>query len=288
MNKKLTKAYAKWLFNQTYGKTMQYDNSTTTHLAYYEQGSGTPVLLVHGYPFNSLIWNRTSTLLASSGWRVIAPDLRGFRQSPPSDDRQVMTMECFADDLHLLLQTIGITEKVCVVGLSMGGYIAMQFARKYADQLSGVVLCSTKTVADTPQIAENRRKQAAALRDGSLTLADIADTMIPKLFSTATQAQNPGLLVELRNIIIESQHVQGVAAATLGMAERLDTTEVLRQLNTPVLVVCGAEDQFSPPSEMRGLAERAKQGAYIEIPEAGHLPPMEQPERFVATFERLR
>jgi len=267
---------------------MQHDNSTIPCLTYHEQGSGMPVLLIHGYPFNSLVWNRTSTLLASSSWRVIAPDLRGFRQSPPSDDQQVTTMECFADDLYLLLQTIGITEKVCIVGLSMGGYIAMQFARKYEDRLSGIILCGTKTVADTPQIAENRRKQATALLDGSLMLADVADTMIPKLFAAVTHERKPELIAELRSIIIESQHIQGVAAAALGMAERPDTTEVLQQLNVPVLAVCGAEDQFSPPSEMSRLAERAKQGTYIEIPDAGHLLPMEQPERFVATFETFR
>lgn len=219
---------------------------------------------------------------------MIAPDLRGFRQSPPSDVRQTTTMECFADDLHLLMQKVGASEKICVVGLSMGGYIAMQFARKYATELSGIVLCGTKTIADTSQIAENRRKQAAALLDGSLSLADIADTMIPKLFSTATCEQKPELFAELKKIIVESQHVQGVAAAALGMAERPDTTEVLQRLDVPVLAVCGTEDQFSPPSEMRGLAETAKRGVYIEIPEAGHLPPMEQPERFVAVFEKFR
>ena len=253
----------------------------TACLAYHEQGSGTPVVLVHGYPFNSLIWNRASRLLASRNCRVIAPDLRGFRQSLPSDPRQVTTMESFADDLYVLLQKIGITEKILLAGLSMGGYVAMQFARKYAEQLSGIVLCGTKTIADSPQMAENRRKQAAALRDGSLSLADIADTMIPRLFAAATQERKPELLSELRNIIIESRHVQGVATAVLGMAERQDTTEVLQHLDVPVLVVCGAEDQFSPPSEMRQLAEIAKNGTYIEIPEAGHLPPMEQPELFV-------
>ena len=256
-------------------------------LAYHEQGAGTPVLLVHGYPFNSLIWSRTGDLLASKGRRVIAPDLRGFRQSPPTGTDLVTTMECFADDLFLLLQKIGITEKVLIVGLSMGGYISMQFARKYADWLSGIVLCGTKTVADPPQVAENRRKQATALLDGSLSLADVADTMIPKLFSAATQERKPELLAELRNIIIESQHIHGVAAATLGMAERSDTTEVLRQLDIPVLAVCGTEDQFSPPSEMHWLAEVAKQGTFIEIPEAGHLPPMEQPEHFATVFEKL-
>jgi len=267
---------------------MKHCNFGNTHSAYYEYGVGTPVLLVHGYPFNSLIWRQTSHLLASNNWQVIAPDLRGFRQSPPSDARKITTMESFADDLQLLLEKIGVTEKICVVGLSMGGYITLQFAKKYADRLSSIVLCDTKTAADTPQIAENRRKQAAALLDGSLTLADVADAMIPKLFSTATREQKPELLTELKSIIIESQHVQGVAAATLGMADRPDTTDVLRQLEIPVLVVCGAEDQFSPPSEMRGLADIAKHGMYIEIPDAGHLSPMEQPERFADVFEVLR
>jgi len=260
---------------------MKQNDLENTSLAYQEQGSGVPILLVHGYPFNSQIWNRASALFSSRGWRVIAPDLRGFRQSPLFDARKVTTMECFADDLHLLLREIGITEKVFVAGLSMGGYVTMQFARKYADQLAGIVLCGTKTTADSPQIAENRRKQATALLDGSLSLAGIADTMIPKLFSTSTQQHKPELLTELRNIIIESQHVQGVAAATLGMAERLDTTDVLRQLDVPVLVICGTEDQFTPPTEMRGLAEMAKKGRFVEIPEAGHLVPMEQPELLV-------
>ena len=256
-------------------------------LAYHERGSGVPLLLVHGYPFNSLIWNRTSPLLASSGYRVIAPDLRGFRQSPPMETAPMTTMERFADDLFCLLQKIGVTEKIVIVGLSMGGYIAMQFASKYAEHLSGIVLCGTKTVADPPQVADNRRKQAAGLLDGSLSLADIADTMTPKLFSTTTREHKPELLSELRNIIIESQHVQGVAAATLGMAERSDTTEVLRRLDIPVLAICGAEDQFSPPSEMRMLAEAAKRGTFIEISESGHLPPMEQPGLFVEAFKHL-
>ena len=266
---------------------MKYCDLGSIRLAYHEQGSGMPILLVHGYPFNSLIWRRTSDLLVSRDWRMIVPDLRGFRQSPPPDDRQVTTMECFADDLDLLLQKIGITEKILIVGLSMGGYITMQFAQKHADRLLGIILSGTKTVADTPQIVKNRWKQAAALLDRSLTLADVADAMIPKLFATATREQKPELLAELKNIIIESQHVQGVAAATLGMAARPDTTEVLRQLDVPVLVVCGTEDQFSPPLEMRGLAEIAKRGTFVEIPEAGHLVPMEQPESFVAAFEKF-
>jgi pimeloyl-ACP methyl ester carboxylesterase len=267
---------------------MKQCNLETGCLAYHEQGLGTPVLLVHGYPFNSQIWNRASHLLASRNHRVIAPDLRGFRQSPPAEGQQITTMESVADDLQELLHKIGITEKVFLVGLSMGGYVVMQFARKYAEQLRGVVLCSTKTIADSPEMAENRRKQATALLDGSLSLVDVADVMIPKLFSASTRKRKPELLSELRNIIIESRYIRGAAMAALGMAERPDTTEVLQRLDIPVLVICGAEDQFSPPSEMSGLADAAQCGTFIEIPDSGHLSPMEQPELFVDAFGAFR
>lgn len=263
---------------------MGHDNETTWGVW---GDTGKPILLIHGYPFNSQIWNRTSSLLVSQGWKVMAPDLRGFRKNLLPDDQTITTMECFADDLFLLLQQWGVTEKIPIVGLSMGGYIAMQFARKYADHLSSLVLCGTKTTADPPSVAEDRRKQAAGMLDGTLTLADIADAMIPKLFSVTTHAQKPELISELRNIILESRQVQGIAAAAWGMAERQDTTEVLRQLQVPVLAVCGADDQFSPPSSMRPLAALAKQGTYCEIPEAGHLLPMEQPERFADVLNTL-
>ena len=274
--------YTTIVFLSSYGYN---GNIMENHLAFCEQGTGRPVLLVHGFPFTSQIWKRASNLLVSGGWRVIAPDLRGFGQSPLPDDKPVSTVERFADDLHILLTRIGITEKILIAGLSMGGYVTMQFAQKYAEQLAGIVLCGTKTVADTPQLAETRQKQAAALLDGSLSMSDIADTMVPKLFAKATQERKPELVAELRNIIESQPHIRGIAAAVLGMAARPDTTEVLRQLEVPVLAVCGAEDQFSPPSEMREIAKIAKQGTYIEIPEAGHLPPMEQPELFVAALD---
>ncbi|MDR2754903.1 MAG: alpha/beta hydrolase [Planctomycetaceae bacterium] len=249
-----------------------------------EQGTGQPILFIHGFPFNHTIWDRTCNILRND-FRVIAPDLRGLGQSELPDGWNITPMEQFADDLHFLLQTLGIGEKVIICGLSMGGYIVMQYARKYRNELAGLVLCNTKTVTDSPVVAENRRKQAAGLTDGTLELRSIADTMIPKLFAETTLKGKPEIVQELR-AVIESNRSFGVAAATLGMAERLDTTELLGELEIPVLVVCGSEDQFSPPSEMKPLAEKAKHGTFVEIPNAGHLPPLEQPELFTNTLKK--
>lgn len=248
-----------------------------------ESGEGFPVLFIHGFPFDHSIWSRVCSR-GIPGFRLIAPDLRGLGRSELPDGAGTTTMEQFADDLYALLEAMDLTEKVVVVGLSMGGYVAMQFARKYVDKLAGIVLCNTKTTTDPPEVAENRRIQAENLRTKPAFLPNylnvVADTMIPKLFAAKTQAERPEIVSELRSII-ESNNPLGAAAATLGMALRPDTTELLQQLDVPVLVVCGSEDQFSPPMEMRPLAGLAKRGRYVEIADAGHLPVMEQPEKFV-------
>ena len=268
-------------------------NDTT--LTVREQGSGTPVLFIHGYPFDHSMWNRvfdafdktathctsgeTGRQSAMKEYRLIAPDLRGLGSSGPTKSVGPTDMEQFADDLHALLDTMGIMEKIVVCGLSMGGYVAMQFVMKYGADVAGIVLSNTKTGADSPQIAENRHFQAENLLEKPDFLKSVADTMIPKMFSAKTLAEKPEVVREMR-VMIESNNPQGAAAATLGMARRPDTTKFLKQINVPVLVVCGSEDQFSPPNEMKPLAEIAQYGSYVEIPDTGHLPPMEQPEAF--------
>ncbi|MDR2439804.1 MAG: alpha/beta hydrolase [Planctomycetaceae bacterium] len=253
-----------------------------------ERGTGQLIVFVHGFPFDHTIWDRTCNVLQND-FRVIAPDLRGLGQSELPDGWNITPMEQFADDLHFLLPRLGIGEKrgekIVICGLSMGGYIVMQYARKYRNELAGLVLCNTKTITDSPAVAENRRKQAAGLIDGTLELRSIADAMIPKLFAETTSKEKPEIIQELR-AVIESNQPAGVAAAALGMAERLDTTELLGELEIPVLVICGSEDQFSPPSEMKPLAEKAKHGTFAEIPNTGHLPPLEQPELFANTLKK--
>jgi pimeloyl-ACP methyl ester carboxylesterase len=287
---------------------MKHYKINTINMFVEDQGTGQPILFIHGFPFDHTIWSRACNVL-STDFRVIASDLRGLGKSELPNDCEsngckpngckpngcepngrkpdswnITPMEQFADDLHILLQTLEISEKVILCGLSMGGYIVMQYAQKYGNELAGIVLCSTKTVADSPAVAENRRKQASGLKNGTLELRSIADAMIPKLFAEKTFRNKSEIVQELR-MVIESNNPYGVAAAALGMAERSDTTELLSELNIPVLVICGLEDQFSPPSEMKLIAQKAKRGKFVEIPNAGHLPPLEQPEQFAATLK---
>src|SRR5262245_11199854 len=99
----------------------------TVRLAFGEAGpaDGLPVVLLHGFPLDGRMWDATARVLAAAGFRAIVPDLRGHGRSPPGDGPS--TMESMADDAAALLDHLGVRRCV-LVGFSMGGYAAQQFA----------------------------------------------------------------------------------------------------------------------------------------------------------------
>lgn len=240
-----------------------------------DQGRGQPLLLVHGFPLDRTMWRAQVSELAKD-FRVIAPDLRGFGQSSPiTADDAVVTMAQFADDLAALLSALNIKEQVTFCGFSMGGYIAWQFAARHADQLGRLILCDTKAAADTKEAAEGRHKLAAkVLAEGSQVAAD---AMLPKLFSKRAIESKAACVEETRQTILRTSP-QAIAAALRGMAQREDFTAKLPAISIPTLVLCGAEDAISPPAEMRSIAAAIPRAEYAEIPAAGHMSPVEDPQ----------
>jgi pimeloyl-ACP methyl ester carboxylesterase len=234
-------------------------------------GTGRPLLLVHGFPLDHQMWaGQLSGPVGSH--RLIAPDLRGFGKS--SVTMGAVTMEQYADDLALLLDTLGVGEPVTFCGLSMGGYIAWQFAQKYRQRLARLVLCDTRSVADSQEAAEGRQKTAdKALQEGPEFLAD---SMLPKLFAPSSHAYVASTVAQTRQIILQTPR-EGIAAALRGMAVRPDVTALLPTLDVPTLVICGEHDAIAPPAEMRQIALAIPNATYVEIPAAGHMAPLEQP-----------
>jgi 3-oxoadipate enol-lactonase len=264
-----------------------------TQLSCVDRGQGLPLLLVHGFPFDHSMWAGQIDVL-SAHCRVIAPDLRGFGLSdtekgtgpicakhPPGHSGKLVqspflpvTMEQFADDLAAMLDALGVDEPIVYCGLSMGGYIAFQFCRKYAERLRGLILCDTRAAADTPEGAAARRAMAARVMvDGP---APLVEAMLPRLLAEATRRERPQLLDDMRAVMM-SASPHGIAAAALGMAERPDMTAALAQIRCPALVIVGEGDAVSPPAEMRGIAEAIPVATFVEIPAAGHMSPLENP-----------
>jgi pimeloyl-ACP methyl ester carboxylesterase len=254
-------------------------------MAFVEEGSGLPLLLVHGFPLDHSMWKYQIAEFARH-CRVIAPDLRGFggtsttsgaatpgTATPPTS----ASMEQMADDLAALLDALGVQEQILFCGLSMGGYIGWQFARKYESRLKALVACDTRAIADTPEQAASRRELAErVLREGP---APVAEAMLPKLFAGETQERRPDLVGATRDVIMRTRP-DGIAAALRGLAERPDVTEMLPKIEVATLVIVGEHDAISSPEEMEGIAECIPNAAWVVVPHAGHLSPLENPDVF--------
>jgi len=257
----------------------------------HDAGSGTPILFVHGFPLSHVMWHEQLSAL-SSEFRVIAPDLRGFGDSDVTAG--VVPMDTFADDLAAVLDQLQIsgTQKIVLCGLSMGGYIAWQFVKKYPDRLQGLVLCDTRALPDSSAGISSRRKLAATvLQHGT---EPVAAMMLPNLFSSVSNEQRQRA-VELTRDCLLNTSPQGIAAASLGMAARPDSTHDLPSIDIPALLIVGEQDHISPVEEMQTIASSMPNAQLVVIPDAGHLSPLENPQpvnqairNFVTSLESTR
>jgi 3-oxoadipate enol-lactonase len=237
------------------------------------------ILLVHGFPFNSAMW-APQLEDPPPRWRMIAPDLRGFGASEASANPQ--TVDEYAQDLAALLNHLQIREAV-LCGLSMGGYIIFAFLRRHLRMARGLVLCDTRAEADTAEAREGRKQ--LALRARQEGIGAVVETMLPRLLAPSS-FQTP---VETRvRQMIESSQTESIVSALRAIATRPDSTPLLRHLGVlPTQVIVGADDVITPVGEARLLA-RAIPGSFIEvIPDAGHVPNLEQPRAFNAVLHRF-
>src|SRR5271168_4493649 len=110
-------------------------------LAFADEGPGPVVVLLHAFPLSKAMWDEQLTGIGNV-YRVIAPDLRGFGESPVPEG--VYTMDSMADDVVELLETLEIIGPVVVGGLSMGGYVALSLAARYPTRVRALMLMDTK------------------------------------------------------------------------------------------------------------------------------------------------
>jgi pimeloyl-ACP methyl ester carboxylesterase len=240
-------------------------------LSVVDRGSGKPVLFAHGFPLDHSMWQAQIDDLAND-YRVIAPDLRGFGKSSATDG--TAGMDLMADDLAALLDALAVREPVVFCGLSMGGYVAWQFALRHRALLAKLILCDTRAIADSPEAAAGRLKTAErVLAEGP---GVVANAMLEKLFDPATAIRQPALVEETRQVMLRTSPT-GIAAALRGMAARPDVSSRLAEFDLPALLLCGEHDAISPPAEMQGIAQRLPQATFVEIKGAGHMAPLEQP-----------
>jgi pimeloyl-ACP methyl ester carboxylesterase len=243
-------------------------------LAYTRQGQGTPLVLIHGYPLDHSIWDETAALLSGT-FDLILPDLRGFGASASPADPY--TMADMASDLAELLDKLGI-QQAALAGHSMGGYVALAFARAYPLRLRGLGLVSSQVLADKPEGREGRYKTAASVAENGVQV--VAEAMTPKLSADAK------VQARVRSLI-EQQTPAGVIGALKAMAGRPDSSDLLSSLSVPLVLIHGDADVLIPIERAREVQTAVPHARMFALGGVGHMPMLEAPSQVAEALKTL-
>ena len=233
-----------------------------------------PLLWIHGFPLNNLLWDLQIDDLAPLA-RMITPDLRGHGATGASEPPYSMQM--FSEDCCNLLDHLGITSPIVVGGLSMGGYIALDFQRRYPERTAGLILAATRAGADSEEGKAGRDQAAQLCRDEGV--GAIAESMLPRMLAPGTYQDNRELVEFVRDIMLATSE-EGVIGALAAMRDRPDSTPWLENIEVPVLVLHGDQDQLIPLKEAENTQVAIPDARLVIVPGAGHLPNLEKPAYF--------
>lgn len=248
--------------------------------SYKSHGHGPTLVLLHGFPLNKAMWEPQIQALADD-CHMLAIDMRGFGASQLTDG--VFTLDDLADDVHAVLQTLG-HDQVVLGGLSMGGYVAFAYMRRYPTTVRGLILADTKPGVDTPEGLAKRQAIIAEV-DARGTRA-LAREFPKSVVSPATAETQPQLMEQLR-VWIEDTAPPTVAGAQRAMAGRADATPLLGEIRVPTLVIVGEQDPSTPPAEAEAMAQAIHGARLVRIPGAGHFSNLEQPDAFNAAVREF-
>lgn len=241
-----------------------------SNICYSDQGKGEVIVLLHGFCGSAEYWEQVIPVL-SSGYRVIAPDLRGHGASEAP--LGPYSIEQMADDVLGLLDKLKIAECI-MLGHSLGGYITLSFAQRYASRLKAFGLIHSTAYPDSEEARENRLKSVSRIQNEGIT--PFVDSFVPGLFAEATATKSPQLLERTKEIGYKTPP-QGATGAALAMRERPDRRDVITATTLPVLLVAGEQDGLIPAE--RTFTSDKPNVTQAMISGAGHMSLFEAPER---------
>jgi 3-oxoadipate enol-lactonase len=231
-------------------------------------GTGLPCVLLHAFPFDRRLLSAVATRLGARA-RILVPDLRGFGDSELGGPYSIADL---ADDVAQLLDQLGV-ERAVVGGISLGGYVSLAFAAQHRRRLLGLVLADTRAAADSPE-ARAARDQAMALVRSS-GVAAYLEAQLSHLLAPSASAETREQVRTLG-----AQRPEAVLAGLEALRDRPDRRAELAAITCPTLILVGAEDEVTPPSEAAAMTTAISRAVLMEIPGAGHLANLEAPIPF--------
>jgi pimeloyl-ACP methyl ester carboxylesterase len=240
-------------------------------------GKGKAIVLLHGFLENSTMWH-TITQEISKRNRVICVDLLGHGQS--QNYGYIHTMEEQATMVKKVLDSLKL-RKYTIVGHSMGGYIALAFAKLFPNNLKGIVLMNSTALADSEEKKLNRNRGIIAVKQNHKTFVRIA---IPMLFS---EKNREIFIKEIASVTQEALKItpQGIIAALEGMKIREDLTAIYQSAKVPILMIIGKED---PALDYKSLINQTQQTTVkvIEFPD-GHMSHIENTNDLIVALKEF-
>lgn len=248
-------------------------------LAYDAVGAGPTVVFLHGIGGNRSNWREQLDALASE-FHAVSWDARGYGDS--DDYEGPLAFPMFAADLLRLLDHLGV-EQAHLVGLSMGGRIAMDFYEAHPSRVASLVLCDTFPGYDASITPEQREKFIASrkkplVEDGKEP-RDIAPMVAPTLLSKSATPASLQRLVDSMAILHKDSYIKAIEAMT-----RYEPVAQLAAFRVPTLVVCGDEDMLTPPAIAHDMAAKIPGARLVILEHTGHLSNIEQPAAFNAVL----
>ncbi|MGA8050302.1 MAG: alpha/beta fold hydrolase [Burkholderiales bacterium] len=237
-----------------------------------QQGSGPDLLLVHSLLTELTVFERVLPALAA-GRRVTRINLPGFGASSP---RAFDTVAEFADHVAAAMDALKLPRTTDVFGNGFGAFVVLELACRHGARFARLVVADAVPAFPEPARAPFRG-MAQAVRAGGM--AAVLDTAIGRMFPPAFAATNADI-IERRKQALAIVDPEAFARACLALAG-LDLTPRLGRIANPMLVMCGALDQTTPPELARQLARGIPGAIYREIPGSGHCPMLEQPAMLV-------
>ena len=244
-------------------------------IAYQITGQGTPLVLVHGHPFDHTMWD-PQVAAFSKYYQVITPELRGYGASGLPAEGSTR-FEDYATDVLLLLDELGV-DGFHLGGLSMGGQVIMEIFRQAPSRIKSLIFADTFASLDTPEVKQGRYDTAARLEKEGMDA--YADEVIYKMITPEHVTSLPQVSAHIIKMMKASSPT-GAAIALRARAERIDyLKEVLPKIDIPTLVIVGSEDEFTPVAKAEEMKATMKDCKMVVIDDAGHMPNLEHPEEF--------
>ncbi|HEY1464276.1 MAG TPA: alpha/beta hydrolase [Terriglobales bacterium] len=250
---------------------MRQVRSGDAEIVYEVLGSGPPVILLHPFPANHALWLPAVQSLTSS-YQLILPDLRGHGDSEIGEGPALM--EKHAADIARIMDDADV-KRAILIGNSIGGYAIFECWRRWKERITGLVLCNTKAIPDTPEIRSTRLQSVSDVLERGTE--PFFASQVTRLVGKTTQASRPDLVDGALRMMRKMSTVD-VAMVQRGMAERTDSMPILKTIHVPTLVITGIEDELTGIPDADAMHKNIPRSELKVVAKAGHYSPWEQPE----------